>query len=210
MREEGPELLGSPHSHLGGPASGRLHRIGRVADHIAPPHRILQRPMQDRVDVLHRLGRQAPTITPTLSQQGSVEGIELGGGEPLQLNASERRQHMGPDLRLVVRMGRRPQLGRLPIRQPLIKSGQRAACGRPRPAGHDGHCGASFTPPSKSRSSEEMSCGPHRPAPKQAALVGSGGHAKPLHHFINALASLLVRLHYEALGGGGHAKPLQH
>ena len=66
--EEGAKLTRSPRHHLGASRRRRLRRVGRVrrvARQPAPPHRVLEHAVRDRVDVAHRARRQAaPGLVP--------------------------------------------------------------------------------------------------------------------------------------------------
>jgi hypothetical protein len=51
---------------------------------------LVQRPMQDRVDVAHRLRREAARgVAAATGQEVPVEGVELGRTQPLQLNRTQ-------------------------------------------------------------------------------------------------------------------------
>jgi hypothetical protein len=102
MLKEDPELVGTPDPHLGRLALGRIGRLGDVADQIAPPDRVLERPMQDVVDVTDGLGRQALAILASLGQQMAVEGVELGRGEALQLDRPAGREDVCLDVNAVI------------------------------------------------------------------------------------------------------------
>jgi len=104
--EEGPKLIGAPYLHLGRPRLGRVGRVSHVADHEPPAHRIAQRPMQDRVDVAHRLRREAARgVAAATSQEVPVEGVELGRTQPLQLNRTQASDKITPEAFRSLRAG---------------------------------------------------------------------------------------------------------
>jgi len=90
VRQEGPQLLWGPDLHLrgGGPRWG--DGVGHVADQVAEAGGVSEGPVQHGVDVAHRLGGQALAVPPGVGEEGAVEGAEVGGGEPLQLDVSSR------------------------------------------------------------------------------------------------------------------------
>jgi hypothetical protein len=88
--------------HLWGADLRQVHRVGDVADDVAPAHRDGERRVQGGVDVLHGLGREAAlAVAAATGEQVSVEGGELPWGEPLEVQAAERRHDVVLDVELV-------------------------------------------------------------------------------------------------------------
>jgi hypothetical protein len=128
VRQQGPQLLGSPDLHLRGGAPRRGDRVGRVADQVAEADGVLEGPVQHGVDVAHRLGGQALAVPPGVGEEDAVEGAEVGGGEPLQLDVPEPGHDMDPGVVGVVGERGGAQSGRLVVRKPLL---QQVAADRP-------------------------------------------------------------------------------
>lgn len=104
MVEEHAELLGCPDLSFGCQALRRVDSVGDVAGDVAQAHGVLERTVEDGVDVVDRLGRHALAVAePALGEQRLVEGVELGGGEPLQWHCTERGDDVGADVGAVVR-----------------------------------------------------------------------------------------------------------
>jgi hypothetical protein len=83
------------------------------------------------VDVADRLGGQAPTVAAAVVEQRTVEGGELGWGEPLERQMPERRDDMRLRVHAVAEPGRRPDAGRPDGREPLVKQeASKGALGR--------------------------------------------------------------------------------
>src|SRR6266487_1496941 len=120
MREEGAQLLGGPHLLLGRCAVGWVDVVGSVVGHVAPARRVLERPVQERVDVADGLRCQALAVAPAAGEQLAVEGGDAWRGEPLQLQGTEGGDDVDLQVGLVVRSGRaaQPSLDR---REPLLE-----------------------------------------------------------------------------------------
>ena len=69
--EEGAQLLGAPDLPLGRCAVGWVDVVGPVLGHVAPAGRILQRPVEQGVDVADGFGREALAIASAVGE-GSV------------------------------------------------------------------------------------------------------------------------------------------
>jgi hypothetical protein len=84
--KERAELLGAPDLHFRGADLRQVHRVGDVADDVAPAHCDGERRVKGGVDVLHGLGRQAAlAVAAATGEQVPVEGGELPRGECLEV-----------------------------------------------------------------------------------------------------------------------------
>jgi hypothetical protein len=81
--------------HFGGAHPRRIGIRRRVAGDEAPPHGLLERPVEGSVDILDRLGCEA------FLELGPVEGLHVGGGEGSQLRAAQGGANMIPHERPV-------------------------------------------------------------------------------------------------------------
>jgi hypothetical protein len=131
VRQEGAQLLWGPDLHLrrGAPRWG--DRVGHVADQVAEADGVSKGPVQHGVDVAHGLGGQALAVPSGVGEEGAVEGAEVGGGEPLQLDVAQPGHDVGPGVDGVVGVRGGPQPGRLVVREPFLQQvGANRALGR--------------------------------------------------------------------------------
>ena len=86
--EEAAQLVAGPHTNRPAAAAdrGRIGGVGHVADDGALAGRVGQRALQGRVDVAHRLGRQAASAAVALAvgEELDIQLVEVLGLKPLQ------------------------------------------------------------------------------------------------------------------------------
>jgi hypothetical protein len=99
--------------------------VGPVAGHIAPAGRVLERPVEQGVDVADGLGGEALAVAAAVGKELAVEGGDAGRGEPLQLQAAQGRD----DVDLQVGLGSWRGLRGVAVPRPLAAT---ARAGRPR------------------------------------------------------------------------------
>jgi len=64
---------------------GWVDVVGPVVGHIPPAGRVLERPVEQGVEVADGLGCQALAVASAVGEELAVEGGDAWGGEPLQL-----------------------------------------------------------------------------------------------------------------------------
>jgi hypothetical protein len=121
MLEEEAQLLWAPHMQLWCHALGQVSQDGNVAREVAPAHCVSECRMEHAVDVPDTLRSQpAAPVAPPIVQQLTVEHREVGRREPLQEQATERRDDVPLDGYAIAVPGGGPNPRRAHGRQPLV------------------------------------------------------------------------------------------